>query len=135
MNVGEITDCFWQGNILVAKFHNMKQGSTYNKISFRPNNWKGSDDRVTVDRKKSPEEREILSILAWVRRRDEESKTPSPRITWCRLLPRGVAYKKEKNDDLTFVRTAEEAKELMVEEEVKEYQDYIQNLKERNSAQ
>ena len=50
-------------------------------------------------------------------------------------MPRGVAYKKEKNADLTFVRTAEEAKELMEEEEVKEHQDYIQSLKERNSAQ
>ena len=135
VNYNDITDCFWQGNTLVAKFNNMKQGSTYNKITYRPKNWKGSDHKVTVDRKKSPEEREILSILAWVRRRDEESKTETPRITWCRLLPRGVAFKKDKNDDLTFVRTASEAKDLMKEEEIREYENYIQELKDRNNMQ
>ena len=135
VNTGEISDCYWQGNTLVARFHNMKPGSTYNKITFRPNNWKGTDDKVSVDRKKSPEEREILSALAWVRRRDEESGTEKPRITWCRLLPRGVAYKAGKNADLTFVRSVDEARELMDDKEIDEYQDYVRNLKEQGGRE
>ena len=126
----EIVESFYQGEVLVAKFSNQKEGSAYQRVNFRGKGaWEGKKEvKLSVDRKKSVNEREALSCLSWIRRRDKDAA--NPRVFWCRMIPRGVAYKSTDKGEVHFVRNAEEAKKIIGNpEEVKEFEEYTRKLR------
>ena len=115
---------------MVAKFADQKEGSAYQRVSFRGKGaWEGVKEiKLSVDRKKSVDEREALSCLSWIRRKD--AKKANPRVFWCRMIPRGVAYKANEEAQVKFVRNKAEAMELLIgDEERKEFDDYVDKLK------
>lgn len=131
----DIIDAFYSGPVLVAKFNDLKKGSAFFKLIYRPGNWWGKEEAktfaVSLERKRTKVETEWVGRLSFLRRKD--SNKQAPRVAQVKHLTAGVAYKesKEAGSPLIFVKALDDIKRLGSDEEWREYDTYRQEQRKK----
>ena len=140
----------WMGPALCGHFVNLKEGTSYDKLTNREKylgGWGGLPEakgvKINLDRYKTNQERNMVSALTWLKERQarlyDEGKITGSQVSIVKVktLANGIAYKRslDKEAPLIIVKSMAEVEALFETQELLEFKQERKANKKKNKKE